>query len=109
MTTQSTPTAIERFSSSEMVQTNTATVYAAYVSGVYHAFFATEQEAEDYCSDDQNGLEFNGQWLSAQYSTFEPGDLFSVYGNETVYWTHDRSKFVDGIFGRWQAPFTSWE
>lgn len=101
--------AIDRFRAYEKIETNVNPVYVTYTSGSYNNFFATEQEAIDHCANPDNGAEFDGQWIQDSYSTYEPGELFTVVGNEPVYASGDRSRFIEGIAGRWQMPFVKWK
>lgn len=101
-------TAIERFSEHEPVELNATALYATYTSGMFNAFYATEEEAKAHCSNPDNGCEFNGQWFQDRYSVFQPGELFAVVGNESVYVSADRSRYIDAVMGRWQIPFVRW-
>ena len=103
------PTAIERFRSHDKIEINKTAVYGTYTSGVFNAFYATEADAVAHCQNPESGAEFNGQWFQDSYSTFEPGELFAVVDNESVYLINDRSRYIDAIGGRWQMPFVQWE
>lgn len=102
-------TAIERFRLQAQIEVNETTVYATYTSGMFNAFYATEEEAKAHCSNPDSGCEFNGNWIQDSYSVFQPGELFAVVGNESVYVSADRSRYIDGVMGRWQIPFVEWK
>lgn len=106
---QSSQTAIERFRAHDKIETSVNAVYATYTSGNFNGFYATEQEAIAHCSDPNSGAEFNGQWFQDTYKTYLPGELFSIPGNESVYISGDRSRFIDSVGGRWQMPFVEWK
>ena len=90
-------TAIARFQSIGEVVVNDKTVYATYVSGVYHYFFQTEDEAISSTSDPAYGVEFNKAWFQATYTTYSPGELFFVKGTRNVYVTSDTDRYPDAI------------
>ena len=100
--------AINRFGSHEPIEVNANTVYATHRGGMYNAFYASEQEAIDHCSNPKNGYDFKG-WIQDSYSTFGPGELFAVVGKEPVYISADRSRYIDAAMGRWQIPFVEWK
>ncbi|CAA9389730.1 hypothetical protein AVDCRST_MAG94-5334 [uncultured Leptolyngbya sp.] len=101
--------AIARFRSHEKIEVNANPVYATYTSGSFNGFYATEQEAIDHCSNPENGAEFNDQWFQDRYTAFAPGELFAVVGNESVYISNDKSRFIDAVFGRGECSFVEWK
>ena len=90
-------TAIARFQEIGEVIVSHKTVYATYISGVYHHFFEAESEAIDYCNDPTNGTEFNNTWFQSDYTTYAPGELFIVKGNHSVYYCRDTDRHPDAI------------
>ena len=92
-------TAIARFASHEKVSTNINPVYATYTSGSFNGFYATEEEAIAHV---------NGQWLQDRYSYYSRGELFLVK-NQSVYVTHDRSRYLEAICHKDWLPFVQWE
>lgn len=90
-------TAIERFQSVGEVCVSTKSVYATYISGIYHYFFEAESEAIAYCNDPKNGTEFNSTWFQSEYTTYSPGELFVIKGNHSVYFSQDTDRCVDAI------------
>jgi len=89
--------AIARFQSIGEVVVNDKTVYATYISAVYHDFLRTEDEAIAATSAPEYGAKFNNTWLQGTYIHFLPGELFMVKGQRCVYLSKDRSRCVDAI------------
>ena len=102
------PAAIERFQERGDLLVNINPMYATYISGVYHHFFATEAEAIACCSDHEYGAEFNGTWFQSTYTPYLAGELFMVKGERQVYCTEDKSRCVDAIVDISDIPFLEW-
>ena len=101
-------TAIARLASHEQVNTNISPVYATYTSGSFNGFYATEEEAIAHCAKPDSGIWFEGSWLQDRYSYYSRGELFLVK-NQSVYVTHDRSRYLEAICHKDWLPFVQWE
>jgi len=101
-------TAIDRFREGGKVEVsvNSNSVYATYTSGTFNGFYAHAAEAIAHCANPNNGVEFNGEWLQDQFTEFDPGELFVVGNESTVYISNDRLDVA--MMGRWQVPFVEW-
>lgn len=104
-----TETAIVRVRLWEPIEVNATTVYATYTSRTYNGFYATEKEAVAHCSNSNNRCEFNGEWIQDSYSVFQPGELFTVVGSDSVYISADRSRYLDAAMSRSQISFVEWK
>jgi len=90
------------------MQVNSNSVFAAYASGTFNAFYASEAAAMKHCENPNNGVEFNGEWIQDQFVEFAPGELY-YHGDGTVYYRFDDALVqLDEAMGHWQVPFVKW-
>jgi len=90
------------------MQVNSNSVFAAYASGTFNAFYSEASAAMEHCENPNNGVWFNGEWIQDAYVEFAPGELY-YHGDGTVYYRFDDALVqLDEAMGHWQVPFVKW-
>jgi len=87
---------------------NRNSLYATYISEIYHYFYASENEALALCQNPDYGTRFNNTWFQGKYTHFLPGDLFSIKGTNNVYISGESDRIPQMLCHISNVPFLEW-